>query len=73
MTNWNLLSPSNLKKYQETSKWSQDFNIKIWDFFRFYHWFKIEELDNLFKKEWFKIIENRVFEWERNIISILWK
>ncbi|MCK9272466.1 class I SAM-dependent methyltransferase [Candidatus Gracilibacteria bacterium] len=73
MTNWNLLSPSNLKKYQETSKGSQDFNIKIGDFFRFYHGFKIEELDNLFKKEGFKIIENRVFEGERNIISILGK
>jgi len=71
MTNWNLLSPSNSKKYQEIQKWSQDFNIKIWEFSRFYHGFRAEELENLFKETEFKIIENRIFEWERNIVSIV--
>lgn len=71
MTNWNLLSDFNSKKYQEIQKWNQDFNIKIWEFSRFYHGFKPEELENLFKNSGVEIIENRIFEWERNIISIL--
>ena len=71
MTNWNLLSENNLKKYQEIQKWSQDFNIKIWEFSRFYHGFKLDELENLFKQTGFEVIENRIFEWGKNIISII--
>lgn len=71
MTNWNLLSKSNLNKYQETEKWSQDFNIKIWEYSRYYHGFKLDELEKLFKNSGVKIIENRIFDGEKNIISIL--
>lgn len=73
MTNWNLYSQENTKKYQEISSEAWDFNIKIWEFFRYYHGFKIEELDDLFKNSGFEIIENRIFDNERNIISILKK
>jgi len=80
MTNWALNSELNLQKY-ETSKlsgteniyWGVDYSIKIWDNQRFYHCFHIDELDYLAKKSGFKIWENRLFKWDRNIITILEK
>lgn len=78
MTNWALHSELNKKKYSgsviENSKnefWSQDFNIKIWKFERFYHGFFLEELKYLFEKTWYEIVENRLFENDRNLISII--
>lgn len=78
MTNWALNSQLNAEKYKnsivENSKnefWSQDYNIKIGKFTRFYHSFSLEELEYLFKQVWFDIIENRLFENGRNWVSIV--
>ena len=80
MTNWSLNSELNKEKYSKSiimdSKnnfGSLDYNIKIWDFDRYYHCFDLSELDDLFKKAWFEIIENREFENKRNFISIIKK
>lgn len=71
MTNWNLLGEENFEKYKKEYSWNWDFNIKIWKYSRYYHGFKLEELEELFNQTWFKITENRVFEWGRNIVSII--
>ena len=78
MTNWALNSEINEKKYRnmiidwsKNNFWSIDYNIKIWDFTRFYHCFSIEELEYLFKKSGFDIIENRLFDNKKNYISII--
>ncbi len=80
MTNWSLASDLNKKKYSasviEWSKnvfWSLDYSIKIWNHLRYYHWFDITELEFLFKKNGFEIIENREFENKKNFVSILRK
>lgn len=80
MTNWALNSELNTEKYEksiiEDSKnefWSYDYNIKIWEFERFYHCFSLEELDYLFTQTWYEIIENRLFDNKRNYISIMKK
>lgn len=76
MTNWALKSEINLEKYNKSeiknSKnefWSTDFNIKLWEYFRFYHSFCLDELEYLIKKSWFQIIENRLFDSKKNFIS----
>jgi len=78
MTNWTLNSELNSEKYKNSiisnSKnefGSQDYNIKIGEFTRFYHSFTLEELDFLFKETWFEIVENRLFENGRNWVSIV--
>lgn len=78
MTNWALESQLNKEKYSlsiiENSQnefWSLDYNIKIWEFERFYHCFSLGELTYLFEKTGYEIIENRLFENERNFISII--
>ncbi len=80
MTNWSLNSEINHQKYFnsriENSKNefdSYDYNIKIWEFDRYYHSFSLNELEYLFQKTWFEIIENREFENKKNIISIIKK
>lgn len=80
MTNWALESPLNLEKYKkskilesENKFGSSDFSIKIWKFQRFYHSFNISELEYLAKNSGFNIIENRLFDNGRNIITILQK
>lgn len=74
-TNWNLIWQEKYKNseitWTENNFWSIDFNIKIWEFDRFYHSFSIKELEKLFEKTWFKVIENRLFDWWKNIISII--
>lgn len=77
MTNWALESPLNKKKYEksftvwsENQFWSKDFDIKIGEYTRYYHSFDISELDFLLKETWFTIIENRLFDTEKNIITI---
>ncbi len=80
ITNWALNSKFNSQKY-ENSKidwscnefWSFDYNIKFWDYLRYYHCFDLKELNNLFNKSFFKIIENRLFDNSKNFISILKK
>lgn len=75
LTNWNLIWQEKYKNseinWSENEFWSIDFNIKIWEFYRFYHSFSINELEYLFKKTWFDIIENRIFENWKNLISII--
>ena len=80
MTNWALNSELNIEKYKnmeiiwsQNEYWSLDYNIKIWEFTRFYHCFSIKELNYLFKNTWFEIIENKLFENDKNFISILKK
>ncbi|NDK08051.1 methyltransferase domain-containing protein [Candidatus Gracilibacteria bacterium] len=78
MTNWALNSELNSEKYKESmienSKnefLSQDYNIKIGEFIRYYHSFSLQELDYLFKNTGFEIVENRLFDNKRNFISII--
>ena len=80
MTNWALESDFNKEKYNESKILrsenefgSSDFFIKIGEFQRFYHCFSLQELQKLGEKTLFQILENRVFETEKNLISILEK
>lgn len=80
MTNWSLDSELNSWKYfsskipnSQNEFWWIDYNIKIWDFYRYYHSFSIKELDYIFKESWFEILENRSFETQKNFISIIKK
>jgi len=80
MTNWALNSELNKKRYTqaeiENSKneyGSIDFNIKLAWNDRYYHCFSLNELKILSQEVWFKIIENRLFENDRNFITILEK
>lgn len=78
MTNWDLRSNLNFDKYKdciipdsENQFWSFDYNIKIWDYYRYYHSFSLKELEYIFDESWYKIIENRLFDNNKNIISII--
>nr|MDD3720296.1 class I SAM-dependent methyltransferase [Candidatus Gracilibacteria bacterium] len=80
MTNWALNIGKNKGKYKdsiikntENKFGSYDYDIKIGKFSRFYHSFSISELEFIFEKLEFKIIENRLFDTEKNIISIIKK
>lgn len=80
MTNWALESPEHLEKYKNAKiVWSEnefgssDFSIKIWEFDRFYHNFDLWELEYLSKNAWFNIIENKLFQTQKNFITILQK
>lgn len=78
MTNWALNSPVNKEKYSkskieesENKWWWEDYSIKIWDATRYYHAFSLYELEVLFKKTNYQIEENRLFDNERNYISVI--
>jgi len=80
MTNWALNSEINKEKYSksiiensENKFWSTDYNIVFWENNRYYHCFNLDELEYLAKKNNFKIIENRLFDNQRNFITILEK
>jgi len=80
MTNWALNSDLNKKRYSQSQIpnslnefQSLDFSIKIWSSQRFYHSFSLRELEYLSELWWFKIIENRLFDNDKNIITILKK
>lgn len=80
MTNWSLHTSKNLKKYKNSQRGAQqdnfgsyDYDIKIWAYTRYYHSFSLSELQYLSEKTWFKILENRLFDTERNTITILEK
>jgi ubiquinone/menaquinone biosynthesis C-methylase UbiE len=80
MTNWALNSDLNKKRYSEAQipdsqniYWSIDFNIKLAWNDRYYHCFSLEELKILSQDIWFRVIENRLFENDRNFITILEK
>jgi 2-polyprenyl-3-methyl-5-hydroxy-6-metoxy-1,4-benzoquinol methylase len=70
MTNWNLLEQ---EKYQKNHRWNGEFDIKIGKFSRYYYGFTQVELEKLCIQSGYTIIENRIFEWGRNILSILEK
>jgi 2-polyprenyl-3-methyl-5-hydroxy-6-metoxy-1,4-benzoquinol methylase len=78
MTNWALNSWKNYEKYKksiinwsENSYWGIDYGIKFWEHIRYYHSFSLEELSHLFDYESYSIVENRLFDSEKNIISII--
>lgn len=78
MTNWALESSVHKEKYQdsyviwsENSFWSKDFNIKFWKFDRYYHCFSLQELEYLAESAGLKIEENRLFDSEKNFVTIL--
>ena len=80
MTNWALNSEINNEKYKDSiidnslnNFWSKDYMIKFWEYNRYYHCFDLKELEYLANKTWFKIIENKLFENKKNIITILKK
>ena len=80
ITNWALNSQLNLKKYENSriewsinEFWNFDYNVKIWDSSRFYHSFNLDELKYLFIQVWFNILENFLFENNRNYVSIIEK
>jgi len=80
MTNWALNSEVNNEKYNNAAisdsknkYWSIDYNIVFWEHDRYYHCFDLNELEYLARKSWFKIIENRLFDGEKNFITILEK
>ncbi|MDD2487588.1 MAG: class I SAM-dependent methyltransferase [Candidatus Gracilibacteria bacterium] len=73
MTNWNLFSEENSIRYKEITEGSGNFDIKIGEYMRYYHGFNLDELKGLFDRSHFEIIENRIFDNGRNIISILRK
>ena len=71
MTNWNLLGAGMFPKYEKSHRWDGDFGIKIGEYERYYHGFEVTELANLFAKTGYEILENRVFEGGKNIVSII--
>lgn len=80
MTNWSLKSKVHKEKYKnseiqksENEFWSSDFSIKFGDYDRYYHCFSLKELDYLFEKNGFEILENREFETEKNFVSVVRK
>ncbi|MDD3646315.1 MAG: class I SAM-dependent methyltransferase [Candidatus Gracilibacteria bacterium] len=80
MTNWYLNSLINDEKYKndiiensENQFGSIDYNIYFSEYARFYHCFSLKELDYLFEKTGFEVIENRAFETNKNFISIIKK
>jgi tRNA (uracil-5-)-methyltransferase TRM9 len=67
MTNWNLLEQP---RYAKSHLGNGEFSIKIGEYSRYYHGFTLTELQELLEEGGLQIIENRVFEGERNIFSI---
>ncbi|MDD3144947.1 MAG: class I SAM-dependent methyltransferase [Candidatus Gracilibacteria bacterium] len=79
-TNWYLNSSLNNEKYKndvilntENEFGSLDYNIYFGEYPRFYHCFTLKELNYLFQKTGFEVIENRCFETNKNFISIIKK
>ena len=68
MTNWNLRDQ---ERYDESHRGDGDYDIKIGQYSRYYHAFSIHELEELFIQAGFTLVENRIFEWGRNFVSIL--
>lgn len=80
MTNWALESSINKEKYLKSrEEWSEnifgwtDYAIKFGEFSRYYHCFTLSELENISTCAWFQILENRLFESEKNFVTILQK
>lgn len=80
MTNWALESPLNKEKYKtsfiewsENQFWSKNFSIKIGEYSRYYHSFSLDEMNYLLKETWFQVLENRLFDTEKNFVTIVTK
>jgi len=80
MTNWALDSDLNKEKYSKdiienslNEYGGLDYKIYFWEYPRYYHWFSLDELEYLFNETWFDIIENRLFDTNKNFISIIKK
>ncbi|MDD2891593.1 MAG: class I SAM-dependent methyltransferase [Candidatus Gracilibacteria bacterium] len=71
MTNWNLIGEKLFKKYEKSYRGNGDFGIKIGIHERYYHGFSVMELDELFQESGYEILENRIFEGEKNIVSLI--
>ena len=68
MTNWNLRDQ---EKYTKSHRWDGDYDIKIGEYSRYYHGFMISELEELFAQTGYSVVENRVWEGGRNIVSVI--
>jgi 2-polyprenyl-3-methyl-5-hydroxy-6-metoxy-1,4-benzoquinol methylase len=68
MTNWNLRDQV---RYEKSHRGNGDFDIKIGEFTRYYHGFFLLELEALFQESGWHIEKNEIFQWGRNILSIL--
>lgn len=68
LTNWNLWDQP---RYESVHRGDGDYDIKIGAYSRYYHGFTLDELAWLFRESEYRIIENRIFAWGRNIVSIL--
>ena len=68
LTNWNLWDQP---RYESVHRGDGDYDIKIGAYSRYYHGFTLDELAWLFRESGYRIIENRIFAWGRNIVSIL--
>ncbi|GAB0174285.1 MAG: hypothetical protein HHAS10_01640 [Candidatus Altimarinota bacterium] len=66
MTNWNLLEQ---EKYAKNHRGNGDFDIKIGEHTRYYHGFKLDELQDIFIKGGFYAKWNKLSESGRNLIS----
>jgi len=80
MTNWALESPLNYERYvsdaiegSRNTFWSQDFTIYFWNSPRYYHGFSLWELQYLAEKSGFKVWENKLFDTQKNFITIFKK
>ena len=68
MTNWNLRDQA---RYRDSEMSEGEYEIKIWAYSRYYHGFTLGELESLFSESRYTIVEHRIFEWGKNLYSIL--
>ncbi len=68
MTNWNLRDQ---ERYEASHRWDGEYDIKIGEFSRYYHGFTQGELAGLFDEAGYQVVENRIFDGGRNLLSIL--
>lgn len=68
MTNWNLRDQP---RYTKSQRGDSDYAIKIGKHERYYHGFTMGELEELFLETGYMIRDNQIFEWGRNIVSII--
>lgn len=78
MTNWALSSWNNYERYKksivensENEFGGLDYKIKFGEYLRYYHAFTVEELNHLFESTSYNVIENRLFDSQKNFISVI--
>lgn len=72
MTNWNLKSPENAKKYVPTEMGGSEYEVKIGNSMRYYHAFSLEELSLLAKHVGLSVEKNSGQN-DRNFVSVFRK